>query len=310
MNETGWTRRRFLGSAATMIAGGGLAESLPNEVIDLHQHVDYRGRSDPHFIAHQKAMGISKTILLPAGQPAQRPSTHEGKSNGLAAGVGTTERAFRLVQEHPDLFLFGANEITDLESAPSAIESWLEKGACIIGEQKFDVDCDSEASQRLYALAADHGVPILLHFQHQMYNRGYERFGRMLSRFPKTRFIGHAQTFWGHVDAKHDPAVMYPKGGVTPGGLTDRYLADHPNFFADMSAGSGYNAFSRDEDHARRFLERHQDKLIFGSDCKDLLGRGPGCQGAKTLAMVRRLASAEVSAKIFSGNIRRLIRGL
>ena len=60
---------------------------------------------------------------------------------------------------------------------------------------------------------------------------------------------------------------MYPKGKVTPGGWTDRYLADYPNMYADMSAGSGLNALIRDEEHARGFIERHQDKLLYGSDC-------------------------------------------
>ncbi len=32
---------------------------------------------------------------------------------------------------------------------------------------------------------------------------------------------------------------MYPKGPVTPGGLTDRYLSDYPNLYGDLSAGSG-----------------------------------------------------------------------
>jgi hypothetical protein len=56
---------------------------------------------------------------------------------------------------------------------------------------------------------------------------------------------------------------------VTAGGLTDRYLADYPNMFGDLSAGSGLNALTRDEDFTRGFLERHQDKLLFGSDCSD-----------------------------------------
>ena len=101
----------------------------------------------------------------------------------------------------------------------------------------------------------------------------------------------------------------YPKGGVTPGGLTDRYLADYPNMYADMSAGSGLNALTRDEGHAAAFLVRHQDKLLYGSDCVDLLGRGPGCQGAQTLATIRKLvAEKAVERKILWGNAQRVFR--
>ena len=114
---------------------------------------------------------------------------------------------------------------------------------------------------------------MLLHFQYGRYNTSYERFPRILEKFPKVNFIGHAQTFWANIDAKAEQKVLYPKGPVTPGGLTDRFLAEYPNFFADMSAGSGLNALLRDEEHARGFLTRHQDKLMYGSDCNDAVGR-------------------------------------
>jgi predicted TIM-barrel fold metal-dependent hydrolase len=131
----------------------------------------------------------------------------------------------------------------------------------------------------------------------------------MLKKYPKTNFIGHAQAFWGNIDKNHDPLQNYPKGKVTPGGLTDRYLADYPNMYADMSAGSGLNALTRDEEHTRGFFDRHQDKILYGSDCADRLGRGPGCQGAGTIAMIRKLApSKAVERKILWENGKKLFR--
>ena len=106
-----------------------------------------------------------------------------------------------------------------------------------------------------------------------MYNYGFDRFGRVLEQFRDVTFIGHAQTWWANIDAKHaDQSVLYPKGPVTRGGLTDRYLSDYPNMFGDLSAGSGLNALTSDEAFTRDFLERHQDKLLFGSDCSDREG--------------------------------------
>ena len=93
---------------------------------------------------------------------------------------------------------------------------------------------------------------------------------------------------------------------MTPGGLTDRYLADYPNMFGDLSAGAGLNALNRDEDHTRAFLERHQNKLLDGSDCADALGRGPGCSGSRTLAVVRRLAANKaIERKLLYENSKR-----
>ena len=307
-------RRKALRQTACSLATLGLPLKAANDsggepVLDIHQHTHYHGREDAHLLAHQQAMGAGVSILLPAGSPQDRPSTHLGRSNGLAARCGDTAWCQRIALANPKAYLWGANEVTDLDQAPAAIESWLKKGACIIGEQKFAVECDSPHSQRLYTLAAEYQVPILLHFQHQTYNLGYDRFHTMLAKFPRTIFIGHAQAFWGNIDKNHEQGVNYPKGKITPGGLTDRYLADYPNLFADMSAGSGLLALTRDEEHTTAFFQRHQDKVLYGSDCADHLGRGPGCQGAATLAAIRKLSpSKAVERKILWENSQRIFR--
>ncbi|HKX62871.1 MAG TPA: amidohydrolase family protein, partial [Verrucomicrobiae bacterium] len=151
--------------------------------------------------------------------------------------------------------------------------------------------------------------PVLMHFQHGVYNLGIENFHKTLEKYPKVNFIGHAQTWWANVDAKAEQKVLYPTGSVTPGGITDRLLRDYPNAFGDMSAGSGLNHLVRDPEHAAAFLQRHQEKLLFGSDCDDILGRGPGCQGAQIIANIRKLAGSKaVERKILYENARRLFR--
>jgi predicted TIM-barrel fold metal-dependent hydrolase len=65
----------------------------------------------------------------------------------------------------------------------------------------------------------------------------------------------------------------------------------------------------RDEDHARRFLARHQDKLLYGSDCNDRVGRGATCSGWLAIRAIRRLAPDQPAArKILHDNARRLFR--
>jgi predicted TIM-barrel fold metal-dependent hydrolase len=165
--------------------------------------------------------------------------------------------------------------------------------------------------ETVYEVAQAHRVPVLLHFQYEMFNTGYERFWKILEKWPKVNFIGHAQTFWGNVDAGHvdRQRVMYPRGKVTPGGWTDRYLRDYPNMFGDLSAGSGLNSFTRDEDHARGFIERHQDKLLYGSDCSDRVGFGPQCTGASMISAIRRLSPDKaVERKLLFGNANSLFK--
>ena len=303
-------RRTFLAQSMAFTGSAAWAqESLKEPVIDIHQHTNYSGRTDELLLAHQRMMGISHTVLLPAGTPMNTPATHNGKSNGLAAKTGGNASCMEIAQAHPKEFFFGANEVTDQANAVAEIEKYLKLGAVIIGEQKFSVECDSAESQKLYELAAAYDVPILLHFQHLTYNLSYDRLHTMLAKYPKTKFIGHAQTFWANIDKDHDWKNLYPKGKITLGGLTDRYLADYPNMFADMSAGSGLNALLRDEDHTRAFLQRHQDKILYGSDCNDKLGRGPGCQGAGTLEALRRLCPDRTALrKILFENAKRVLR--
>ena len=313
------SRRSFLAaSAAVLAAAAARAEeattapsTAPVEpIIDIHQHTHYSGRTDEQLLAHQRRMGVTQTILLPAGTPVERPSTHEGKSNGLAAQCFGNESCVAIAGAHPSEYFFFANEVPDLPTARDEIAKYLNLGALGIGEQKFNVDCDSPEMQALFELAAERGVPILMHFQHEMYNKHFERFGKVLEKNPKTTFIGHAQTFWANIDKEHaDQSVLYPKTKVTPGGLTDQYLSQYPNLYADLSAGSGLNSLLRDEEQARAFLDRHQDKILYGSDCNDIAGRGATCSGYQAIVAVRRLAPNKAAErKILYENAKRLLR--
>jgi len=289
------SRRQFLLAAASTALLARADE--PEPVIDIHQHTDYSGRTDEQLIAHQRKMGVTHTVLLPAG-----------RFFGLEAMCSGNDRVQAVAKMLPREFSFFANEVPYLSDAREVLVGALRAGALGIGEQKFMVDADSRAVAMVAEVAQEFGVPVLLHFQFGRYNTGFEKFPRIVERFPRVNFIGHAQTWWANIDAGADQKVLYPKGPVTPGGLTDRYLADYPNVFADLSAGSGLNALLRDEDHARAFLARHQDKLLFGSDCNDAIGEGAQCQGAQTLAAIRRLAPDKaVERKLLFGNAKRVL---
>lgn len=275
-----------------------LAAAEPSQpVIDIHQHTNYAGRTDEELIAHQRRMGVTKTILLPAGS-----------QHGLAVNAGGNETVLALTRRLPAEFVYFANELPDLPETSAVLRKYLRAGAVGIGEQKFGVTSDSAAIANVASIAAEFRVPVLLHFQHGTYNLEYDRFGSILARFPRVNFIGHAQTFWANIDAKAVQTVLYPKGPVTRGGLTDRYLSDHANFWGDLSAGSGLNALTRDEEHARGFLERHRTRLLYGSDCDDKIGSGPKCSGSQMMAAVLRLASTDTARKLLYDNAAGLFR--
>jgi predicted TIM-barrel fold metal-dependent hydrolase len=315
------SRRDFLTASSLALLGlsvqaggadvsGSTPEPPAEPIIDIHQHLGYSGRPDAVLLTHQRSMGATTTILLPAGRPMKTPSTHDGASNGLDAQALGNDACARFAKAHPRAFAFGANDVPDADGAVAEIERYLKNGAIVIAEQKFGVDCDSAAMQKIYDVARAHRVPVLMHWQFEMYNYGFERFHRMLEKYPAVNFIGHAQTWWANIDKNNqDQKVLYPKGPVTPGGLTERYLADYSNMYGDLSAGSGLNALTRDEDFTRDFLSRHQNKLLYGSDCNDLDGAGPTCIGSQTIAVVRRLAASRtIERKLLYENAKRLFR--
>jgi predicted TIM-barrel fold metal-dependent hydrolase len=163
-------------------------------------------------------------------------------------------------------------------------------------------------------MAGQLGCPVVLHLDvpylpdpesgHPVYQRSWyggtvENLERALRSCPETRFIGHAPGFWREIsgDADREPAV-YPTGPICEGGCVPLLLGQYPNLYADLSAGSALGALKRDPQHARDFLCRFSDRLLFG---RDYYG-GDLLQFLETLEL-----PAEVQQRIFSDNALRLL---
>ena len=284
------SRRDFLGAAALVAASAWPAaqtESPP--ILDFHQHTKYNGRPDQQLLAHQAYHHITKTVLLPG----------EG---WMLSIVGDNETCAALVKQYPERFLlFACSDVAESRT-PYVLRRDIRQGALGIGELKFRVAVDSPEMHRVYKLAEELGVPVLIHFEHQTYNTGFEHFESILKSYPKVKFLGHAQTWWGNISADLDPRNLYPKGPVKRGGLTDRLLADYPNLYGDLSADSGLNALTRDAEFARDFVRRHSRKLVWGSDCDCHDGMGGGtrdqagyCIAARSLPLLRQLVPDEAA---------------
>ena len=193
-------RREFLAAAGTLVGLVGCTRPAGAAIIDFHQHIHYVGRSDADLVAHQRKLGVAKTVLLPAGS-----------RYGLAADAWGNDSVVKLASQYPEEFVYFANELPDLPETRAVLEKHLKMGARGIGEQKFKVECDSKAMQLVYSIAQEFDVPVLIHFQHQTYNMGFERFHKMLEKFPGVNFIGHAQGWWGNIDLHHDQEASIRK---------------------------------------------------------------------------------------------------
>ena len=318
------SRRQILASSAALLAACAASPHpttalapltatthAADPVIDIHQHANYIGRPLERLLIHQRKMGVTQTILLPFGSTTDTPATRLGRDKGLYKSItGTIDVVTDIAKSHPGQYFFFANEVPDLPGAPQQVEKYLKLGALGIGEFKFTMPCDAAEMQALYELAAHYRVSVLQHIEFDIFTTAYQRLGAMLTKYPTVNFIGHAQGFWANIDAaQQGQKIGYPKGKVTPGGLSDRYLTDYPNFYADMSGYSALNALIRDEDHARAFMHRHQDRMLFGSDCADPVGHPPQCTGASMIAAIRRLAPTRtIERKLLYENAQNLFK--
>jgi len=257
-------RRTFLQSTVLAAAAPRLwSQSEPlwgGPVLDTHLHL--RRDADACF-THMQGCGVTHAVLLTPAMDEERAKQEMEKRPGRFA------RSVSADPSRPD----GVKPLRDALSA----------GAVSMGELKYHLALDSAEMRRVYDLAAEMQVPVMMHiqnfphFQGELpYNTGYPEFDKILKAYPKTNFIGHADLFWAHISAEVPTDRGYPTGPIKPGGLTDRWLSDFPNLYADMSANSGNNALSRDPAFTRDFIARHRSKLIFGSDCSCTDGHGGG----------------------------------
>jgi predicted TIM-barrel fold metal-dependent hydrolase len=301
---TEFTRREFArviaGAACSAGAIGGQTSEpwAGDSVVDCHHHM----RATPEAnIAHLDGCRISNALFL----------TRDGAADRV--------RAIR--SQYPGRILgwFAATDITK-PGAEEALTNAVKSGASGFGEMKFHVEAAGPEFRRMYALAGELNVPILIHFQEVphtptegVFATGFKNFEAMLKAYPKTKFIGHADAFWANISADYANDAAYPTGKIKRGGVTDKLLADYPNLYGDLSANSGNNALSRDPEFTPGFLERHQDKLIFGSDCACSDGKGGGvsqgnnptasrmagkCVARETVALLKRTTAPAVFRKL------------
>jgi predicted TIM-barrel fold metal-dependent hydrolase len=309
-------RREFLETVAaaavvpTLAAAQGpaKADDWGSPVFDLHHHL----RPQPaNNLAHLDGVGITKANLLTRGDVAERVKAMEAAA--------------------PGRFIWFNSYDVALPDAEQKLTQAVKAGAQGFGEMKYHVAADGPEYRRIYALAAELRVPILIHFQEVdhfpnegTWATGYAKtFESILKAYPKTTFIGHADAFWANVSADYKNEASYPSGPIVRGGVTDKWLGDYPNLFGDLAANSGNNAMSRDADFTRDFLARHQDKLLFGSDCSCANGQGSGvsqnnnpaasrmagkCVARETLTLLKRSTTPAVFQKLVWSNAHKMLR--
>lgn len=248
-------------------------------LIDVHTHASLY-RTIPHrngdffispddLVAEMDQAGIDMAVVLPLVSPSQR--------NVLI----TTEEVLEVCARYPERLIPFCNldprqdrNTTESDFGPY-LRTYQDLGCKGIGEVTTNLPFDDPLVQNLFRHVESAGLPLIFHIAPQV--GGYyglvddlrlPRLEETLKRFPGLRFLGHSQPFWAEISADVTDANRnsYPKGPVLPGGRVPELLARYPNLYGDLSAGSGFNAISRDPAFGYRFLEEYRDRLLFGTD--------------------------------------------
>jgi predicted TIM-barrel fold metal-dependent hydrolase len=232
--------------------------------IDIHTHlVPYSGASGypqgiapEDLIAAMDGWGVGQAVVLPLESP---------ECDGEYAPSAQT---FDICAQFPERLIPFVDVDPRAQRAGEKLRHYAARGARGFGEHKLGLAIDDPRSMKLYDLCGELALPILFHMDPDLNwdQAGLPGLARVLKAFPQTALIGHGPGWWSAISADDDRKGGYPKGPIKASGALDRLLAECPNLYADISAGSGNNALTRDPAFTEGFLERHWRKLILGTD--------------------------------------------
>jgi len=228
----------------------------------------------PHELCEMYAkLNIERGVLLPGAAP---------DCSGPGGG-GTNEDIYEVCCEYPDNFSWFCNidprwgTNSDKTDFVPFLEHYKSLGAKGIGEMTSNLNFDDPKVLALMRDCEKVGMPMTFHIGNLggdyglVDEIGLPRLEKCLQMFPKLIFLGHSQKFWAEIsgDLTEELRGGYPTGPVAPGGRVVELMRKYPNLHADLSAGSGFNAISRDPEFGYKFFEEFQDKLFFGTDICD-----------------------------------------
>jgi predicted TIM-barrel fold metal-dependent hydrolase len=292
-------------AAGTAPAPGG----PPPLCIDIHAHQGPDNRRGLAAPAAKQDDGKAKKAGGSAARTEAQFLAHQKAVNAVASVIlGGNDYEYEFMKAHPDRYVrFASAGNVPSGDRAAAVEKALKGGAKGIGEHRWEGDIPF--TRAILDMARDFKVPILFHFQEANYPAAvYSEFYKTIEKYPTVTFIGHAIDWWGSIDKNYNfKAGTYPRGRVTPGGLTDVWLGRYPNLFCDLSATSGNTALLRDPDFAKDFVTRHQDKIMFGTDCPCTSGAVPSCWAViKHVAIAQLQLGAAVQEKIYYRNAQKM----
>lgn len=285
--------------------------------IDMHSHtirvhgIPRPGGSHfmtvPQLLQAYDVLGVERAALLPSVSP------------DCSYELSTNEEICEIVQQYPERFFFCCN-IDPRMSTNNAdaeytyyLDHYRALGAKSVGEITANLYFDDPRVLALFRDCESRNMPVTFHIGTAqgeyglIDDYGLPRLEKCLQMFPNLKFLGHSQRWWSHIsgDVTEESYHGWPTGPVTPGGRVVELMRRYPNMYGDLSAGSGYNAVTRDPEFGYAFLEEFQDRLVFGLDLCDPVN----LQQQHRIGLVRFLDEAMLNDKISYEAYRKICRG-
>ena len=235
-------------SPSKWIAYGGYAFATPEELIEMYDN-----------------LGVEMGILLPVSNSAMVTSSNYEN--------------YLIAEKYPDRFVwfcsfcpmqYDNSKDTDFTLF---LEECKKHGAKGIGEITANLPITDPRTFNLFKHVEKAGLPLTFHIGDLgndyglVDDIGLPGLEKALQTFPNLKFLGHSQQFWAEISKVENDAQRHgqPKGKVTEGRVAE-LMRKYPNLLGDLSAGSGYNAITRDVEYGYKFLEEFQDRLFYGTD--------------------------------------------
>lgn len=259
-----------------------------NRIVDAHQHVNWHHRDATALVEDMDEHGIAYAWLLSWLTDAHDTvakatflNPANGRTDGWIEGISLQEIIWAR-EQFPNRFVAGYCPNPQQPQAPELLEAaYHMHHVRICGEWKFRMLFDDPRSLEIFKMAGRLRIPVVLHldtaylpgedgkpvYQPTWYGGTIDNLRRALEACPETVFIGHAPAFWREISANCDTdSSPYPEGPIKEPGRLNELFESFPNLRADLSAGSALRALRRDPEHAKRFLTRFADRLLFGRD--------------------------------------------
>lgn len=271
-------------------------------LIDIHSHSimlnDPAQRAISPWTAPEELIdmwdeaGIAKGVVLPLLHHELGPILQTNE-NVLDMAAKYPDRIIPFCNLDPRYYYNNAN----VDFTP-ALEHYKSLGCKGVGEMCANLWWDDDRVLNMLSHIEKAGLPLIFHVasaDRGMYGLvdqiGLPKLEKVLQMFPNLQFVGHSMAFWTAIDGgvTEEEWMGYPKGPVREGGRLIELLRKYDNLWGDISAGSGYNALSRDPEFGYWFMEEFQDRLLFGTDI---------CRPGQEIPQVELLNTAVAEGRI------------